>query len=114
MGIRTASAEEPTPTVWDLSYEPCPCGGTAQRFFHETKTFYPVPCEGEATGQRVSWECKMKHHHKEFAQGRDPVGKGGTPFRVSAAEGWTQFGAMKESQDYARSEGVDLQRSSRS
>ena len=56
----------------------------------------------------------MKHHHKEFAQGRDPVGKGGTPFRVSAAEGWTQFGAMKESRDYARSEGVDLQRSSRS
>ena len=112
MGIRDAAPEEPLPTEWDLTYEPCPCGGTAQRFHHETRTFYQVPCTGK--GQLVSWSCKMKHWHGEFAQGRDPVGKGGRPFRMSTAEGWTRIGALKESVDHARANGTELQRTSRS
>jgi hypothetical protein len=56
----------------------------------------------------------MKHWHGEFAQGRDPVGKGGRPFRMSTAEGWTQMGALKESVDHARANKIELQRTSRS
>lgn len=56
----------------------------------------------------------MKHWHNEYALGRDPVGKGGRPFRMSTAEGWTQMGALKESMDHASANGIDLQRTSRS
>ena len=56
----------------------------------------------------------MGHMHEEFASGRDPIGNGGTPFATSAREGWTQMSALKESTDYARANGVELQRASRS
>jgi hypothetical protein len=56
----------------------------------------------------------MGHYHGEYAKGRDPVGKGGRPFRISAAEGWTQMGALRENVDEARATGKELQRTSRS
>lgn len=114
MGIRTADPTEPAPSVWDLDYERCICGATAQRWHSETRTFHHVPCEGGFGGQIVSWRCKMEHHHDEFAAGRDPVGKGGTPFRVSASEGWTQMEHARENAVAAKAEGKDLQLTSRS
>lgn len=114
MGIRTAARNARPPAVWDLDYERCACGELAQRWFSDERKFYWVPCEGAFGGQRVSWACKMAHHHDEFAQGRDPVGKGGRPFRVSASEGWTQMGHAAENFEAARAEGKDLQLSSRS
>ena len=55
----------------------------------------------------------MSHMHEEFANGRDPIGNGGSPFVASTREGWTQMGVFKESTDYARENGVELQRASR-
>lgn len=116
MAIRTADPTDAPPDVWDLSYasdSPCSCGELGQRWHSESRTFFWVPCENGFGGQVVSWPCKMAHHHKEVALGRDPVGKGGRPFRVSASEGWTQYGAMKENTDAAKREGKDLQLTSR-
>jgi hypothetical protein len=114
MATRDAAPEEPLPTEWDLTYEPCPIEGTAQRYHRESKTFFEVPCETSISGSRLCWTCKMGHMHEEFASGRDPIGNGGTPFATSAREGWTQMGALKESTDHARANGVELQRASRS
>ena len=114
MATRDAAPEEPLPNEWDLTYEPCPIRGTAQRYHRESKTFFEVPCETSISGSRLCWTCKMGHMHEEFASGRDPIGNGGTPFATSAREGWTQMGALKESTDYARANGVELQRASRS
>lgn len=108
----------PYPTDWDMSYaaaSPCPCGQTAKRADSPNKVWYDVPCEGATDQARhVSWPCKMGHMHSEFDAGRDPVGKGGTPFRVSASQGWTQLGYHQENATAWRNEGKDVQRTSRS
>lgn len=117
MGYRDADVDAPLPADWDMSYaadSPCPCGATAPKWDRYTRLFYQVPCEGAAGGSRLSWQCQMSHMHDEFAAGRDPVGKGGTPFRVSASEGWTQLGTHTENAEEWRKSGKDVQRTSRS
>jgi hypothetical protein len=109
-----AEAKAEFPDDWDLGYLACTCEETAPRADSRNKVWYRVPCEGASGGRRLSWRCKMGHMSLEFDAGRDPIGKGGTPFRVSAAEGWTQMGAHKENTDAARAEGRDLQLISRS
>lgn len=114
MGARTADPTEALPDEWDVSYAACSCGETAQRWHAETKTFYHVPCEGaDPHGIRLSWPCKMAHNHAEFDAGRDPIGKGGRPFRVSAAGAWTQIGSMEENTKKAKRDGKELQRTTR-
>ena len=102
------------PPDWELGYSACTCGEMASRADSRNKVWFQVPCEGAVGGKRLSWRCKMGHMSDEFAAGRDPVGKGGTPFRVSASEGWTQLGQAKENADAARADGTELQLVSRS
>ena len=86
----------------------CELGGTASKWNREAKSFDDVPCEGQG-GKLLCWTHKIRHMKGEFDAGRDPVGKGGTPFRVSASEGWTQMEHLRENSEVARREGKDLQ-----